>query len=316
MESVTSCQLSMPGREGFYDHITANAKLGARVVRQHSHAGQSVVICGAGPSLADHAAQLPHANHVWACNSALPYLKGRKVRVTHGVSIDQGEAMLAPEEWAETFNVHYLLASCVHPSLTKHLKAKGRSFTWFHSYLGIPDPEGWVCPPTHSGEPISYEMYLYQTLYAPSVQVGYGLNSVPRAVCLAIFMGFSSITVYGADCACAPDGPPMPPLAHPDYPAWLNGLRMYADGRNAGCYGRSVMAEAPPGSIDHRRWHTRADMLVSARHLLELQKAYPDRITFVGDTLLNALQGKDDAFWARMPALTGAGLVSTFGLAA
>src|SRR5678809_346096 len=272
-EQLVTCQLRMPDHGRFYSQIEENAKYAKRVLSADCHTGKSVVIVGAGPSLAQEYDRLPKADHVWACNSALPYLMDRKVRVSHGFAIDQHDAMLEPHEWARTFDVHYYVASSVSPKLVEHLRAAKRKVTFFHNYLGVPEPDGWN--PLGVGMPAgtSYELYLYRTKFPTSIQVGHGLNSVPRAVCLAIATGFSSITVVGADCACAPDSPPMPMINTPEYAAWMESLVLYADGRTASTYGTdAIMAEAP--NIDGRRWHTRPDMVISAKHLLDLERAY------------------------------------------
>ncbi len=307
---TVTCQLRMPDQSGFYDQIIANAKSARRMLGPNCHAGKSVVIVGAGPSLADEYSRLPKADHVWACNSALPYLMDKGVRVTHGFAIDQHPAMLGAHEWARTFPVKYYVASSVHPSLVQHLKAKHRHMTFFHNYLGVPDPEGWN-PADHDGN--SYELYLYRTRFETSVQVGHGLNSVPRAVCLAIATGFTSITVVGADCACQPDSPMMPDLQNrPDaYAAWMRELVMYPDGRTASQYGdTSIMAEA---TIDGTRWHTRPDMVVSARHLVDLVRSYPGRVHLVGKTLANAFLQQPPEWMADLPNLTDKGEVVGFG---
>ena len=153
-------------------------------------------------------------------------------------------------------------------------------------------------------------MQLYRTLFKPSVQVGYGLNSVPRAICLALWMGYSKINVYGADCAALPGAEPMPTTAHEEYPAWLETVQMYADGRTALINGpQAVMVE---GLIDDRRWHTRADMLITARHMVDLKRAFPDRVELMGDTLPNAIMHKDAEWFSKMPNLTGSGQISGF----
>ena len=102
----------------------------------------------------------------------------------------------------------------------------------------------------------TYEMYLYQTIYPPTVQVGYGLNTVPRAICLALWMEYKRIVVLGADCACAPTGTPMPhDIDSPEYVPWLESLRLYADGRTPAKYGpNAVMSQ---GILEGRFWHTR-----------------------------------------------------------
>ncbi len=329
-----TCELRMPDADRFYDHIKSNAKYARRMLAANSHKGQTVTICGAGPSLADECTRLPDTTHVWACNSALPYLMDRGVRVTHGFAIDQGEAMLGPEEWERTFNVRYYLASSVHPRLADHLAAHGRHVSFFHNFLGIPDPAGWTLPAesahldaqyrTTAGTACTYELYLYSALYTPSVQVGHGLNSATRAACLALAMGFSHVYVVGADCACKPNSPKMPDYntvesaeVTPEYRAWMRQLVMYADGRSAAVHGDdALLAEAP--DIAGTRWHTRPDMVISAAHLLDLERGFPGRVTLVGDTLPNAIRTaaqSDPSFMDDMPKLTPKG-VEGFGNAA
>jgi hypothetical protein len=311
MAGTTACQLVVPEMAHLFDHIKTNARHAARMVTFGSHTGQRVVICGAGPSLRA-VTRFPRADQVWACNSALPYLVGRGLHVTHGFTIDQGAAMLGPAEWGSTPDVGYYVASSAHPDVVAHLLARGRRLVFFHSFLGAPNPAGWTSERDAAGVDVtSYEMWLYRSRYPESVQVGHGLNSVPRAVCLALAMGFRDVRVYGADCG-VPDGPHMPEMGTPGYADWIDKLVMYADGRTAGqCYGHGdPLAE---GAIDGRRWHTRADMVISATHLLELQKGFPGRITYVGDTLVNAMHADDPDWMARMPSLTGIGLVDGFG---
>lgn len=293
--ALISCQLSMPGGTEIYEQVIENAPYATQMALPNSRLGQTVVVCGAGPSLNDSHQGTHLAHEVWACNSALPLLMDRGVRVTHGFCIDQYDAMLA--EWDRTFDVEYLLASSVHPDLVKHLAS--RRLTFFHNHIGL-------------GEP-GYEDNLYDSLYTTSIKTGHGLNSVPRAVCLALAMGFSSIIVYGADCAAAPHDPMPPYEDDPEaYGQWMDGLVLYADGRTAGrCFGRAtVICEAV---IDGNLWHTRPDMVISAVHLLELGRQYPGRITFVGDTLVNAIRDKDEQFMALMPRLSEDGQVQNIG---
>jgi hypothetical protein len=274
------------------------------MVKQNSATGQRVVICGAGPSLAVEHARLPDADQVWACNSALPYLMERGVRVTHAVTVDQNAVMMSPEEWGRCWPVEYLLASCVHPSVPEQLSRAGRRLRWFHSYQGVSDPPQWDAKARGHG----YEWHLYTSLYPGAVQVGYGLNTAVRAVCLAVFMGFAEIMVLGADCACAPDAPPMPQLGTADYAAWMQCLQFYADGRPAAVYGdQESMLEAV---IDGTRWHSRADMIVSARMLVEMAEKDP-RIRLVGRTLPAAIwPHRHDAAWmADLPTLEPGGMV-------
>ncbi len=308
----------MPDQSHFYRHIRENAPHSWNVVTPDSRAGKTVVICGAGPSLAHEYQRLPDADEVWACNSALPYLMDRGVRVTHGFAIDQGEAMLGADEWGRTFDVDYLVASSVSPKLVQHLLDHERTVTFFHNHLGIADPEGWKPP-----EPgLTYELWLYTLsgLYGskgPTKQpracgrTGHGLNSVPRAICLALGMGFDRILVYGADCG-AVGSPLMPPPTSAEYAAWLDTVVLYADGRTALTFGpETPMAEAR--NLDGRRWHSRPDMIISAAQMVELDEAFPGRITYVGETMVNALRGQSQAFLADLPKLTPTGEVVGFG---
>jgi len=332
-----TCQLLMGGGEKLYDQIIANAPFAKQLVRKDSHTGKTVVICGAGPSLAEHLEwiQKTPAHQVWACNSALPYLMDHHLPVSHGITVDQNIEMLGPNEWQRTFPVTYLVASSIIPELRQHLLTAKRKLVWFHNYLGIPDPDGWHPDPLWKSEcGYSYEMWLYQSKYPPTVQVGYGLNTVPRAVCLALWMGFKKVYVVGADSAAAPDGPPMPLPGTPEYQEWLHQIPLYADGRTvADAYGETaIMAE---GRINGRRWHTRTDMLITAKHLLDLDllyatmpndyerwstaNVYPPtfanrRVELLGDTLPNALRDQTPDFYEKLPRLVGGGQVEGFGL--
>jgi hypothetical protein len=305
---TVTCQLNLPDREHFYGYIRANATLATRMVTLGMGKGRTLAICGAGPSLAETAEDMEQADEVWACNSALPYLWDRKLRVTHGVTIDQGEAMLADHEFGRCLPVQYLLASSAHPMLAKRLTAARRRVTFFHSFLGIPDPDDWDADAKGMG----YELHLYTTLFSTSIMSGHGLNTVPRAICLAMAMQYEHVWVYGADCAAARTDEPMPARDTAAYRAWMSRLRFYADGRPASVYGDTPIAE---GEVGGRTWHTRADMVISAQHLLDLQREY-QRITYVGDVLPNALAQHvdDDAFMSRMPKLTRDGSVTGFGI--
>jgi hypothetical protein len=289
------CELRMPDQARFLSHIRENARFNLPFLKHGQAKGLTVAICGAGPSLKG---ATPEGDHVWGVNSALNYLK----HVTHGFTIDQGIEMLG--EWSETFPVEYLIATSVNPALTAHLS--NRKVSQFHSHLGV------------DGEDQLYRS-LYPTETNPdgskrALRAGHGLNGVPRAVCLALGMGYEKITVYGADSAALPGYDPMPEYGTEDYTDWLKGLVLYADGRTAfGCYGAdSPFCEAP--DIEGKRWHTRPDMIVSAVHLLELQEAFPGRIEIVGEVLPNVLKRQPKEFWDGMPSLTPNGTVTGFGI--
>lgn len=323
--------LSNPVREHFESFIYGNALLCDAVVEADSAKGQTVVVCGAGPSLADHAAKwCPRGDQVWGCNSALPYLYAQGHRVTHGFTVDQTPHMC--EEWADTPDVEYLVASTVHPHLTQLLRGRGRSLTFFHNYVGLnkgpveycacahdhartaTDAEGrqqyearcGVCDcTTYRPQRIDYEDWLYASLYPPTARVGSGLNSVTRAIDLAYFAGAARVIVLGADCAIRvrQPRPAEAILGTPAHRRWLEEhTQMHADGGSALASGAT--ATVFEGVIDGRYWLTKPDMAVTAVWLERWRRNVGrKRLTLIGDTLPNALQGKDDAFLDRLPAM-------------
>ena len=274
------------------------------MVRENQHEGQHVVICGAGPSLADHAAEYcADADQVWGCNSALPYLVGAGLRVTHGFTVDQTPAMV--NEWETAPDVRYMVPSTVHPHVTAHLTRAGRTMEWFHNYVGIKGPrQTW---PADDGQTYSadYEDWLYVMLYPSAFRAGSGLNTVTRAIDVAAWMGFSRITVLGADCALRvltpkPEGMAMD---SPGYRQWLEtSTVMHADGGHALASGATMVTM--DGEIDGRVWTSKPDLLVSAVWMEKMRRNMPERLFFVGDTLPNALKGKSETFLGRLPTLT------------
>lgn len=275
---------------------------------QGQGAGKSVLICGAGPTLNDHiAAHAKSHDELWACNSALPWLISQGYRVTHGITVDQTPAML--NEWETVPDVEYLLASTVHPFLTEYLIEKHhRRVRWFHSYVGIRKPPVEYCECGHDHDltdvtkcvaacgcaeyrprRVSYEDWLYLTLYPPTVRVGAGLNTATRAIDLALTMGYERVTVLGADCALR-ISEPAPAGARPGSPehkAWLETVTMHADGGNALRSGAT--ATTVGGEIDGRWWETKPDMMISAVFLAKMAQAAPNKLRLIGDTLPNAL---------------------------
>lgn len=302
------CDLRMPNKARFCDQIAKNAPWALSVAALNSHVGQSLVLCGAGPTLADHLDRMDAADAVWACNSALPYLVDRGVRVTHGFAIDQGEAMLADHEFGRALPVDYYLASSVHPALVRHLARAGRALTFFHSFLGVDDPDGWAHP-----DGLRHEEFCYRRLYRPTVLVGSGVNAVPRAIGLAMALGFASVEVIGADCAARPSETPPPSPIDPAFGDWVNDLVLYADGRTAGAYG--VDGPIASACIDGRWWSTRPDMLMSARHMLDLTDLYPGRVTFTGDTLVNAIAQQPRDWRDGLPELSLTGQLTNLACA-
>jgi hypothetical protein len=307
--------LQNPVSEHFASFILGNAQYCDHVVMEGSAKGQHLILCGAGPSLAEHADEwCPKGGQIWGCNSALTWLQKHGHKPTHGFTVDQTAEMVS--EWASAPDVEYMVASTVHPHLVEYLLSKERRLMFFHNYVGInrapvrmPDEEGNMVT-------MGYEDWMYCALYEGTVRAGSGLNAVTRAIDVARYMGFDQITVLGADCALRVKGEPREDLqvGSPDHLAWLRSSTvMHADG------GSALASNATPVTLggwidagttdrelrdDHKRyWLTKPDMMISAVWLTQMQRTHSDVITLVGDTLPNALTLKTAAYLDQLPKL-------------
>jgi hypothetical protein len=273
------------------------------VVEAGSKEGKTVVICGAGPSLRDTAAEwVPKGDDVWGCNSAAVWLHDNGHRVTHGFTVDQTPAMI--NEWENAPPAEYLIASSVHPHLTEHLQKLGHHVRFFHNFVGIQgDDMEW---PNDKRDLIKMgrEDWMYAVLYPGTVRAGSGLNATTRAIDVACYMGYEKIYVLGADCALrttapVPNGVPFGSFEHV---AWLtNHTVMHADGGHALASGAT--AQTMTGIIDGREWTTKVDLMISAVWLTKMKRRLGDRLEFIGDVLPNALAHKSDRFLNRLPTL-------------
>jgi hypothetical protein len=297
-ENTSTITLANPVSSHFQAFIFGNSTMCDRVAQHESHKGQHVVICGAGPSLRENVELTATGDEVWACNSALTWLHDNGHRVTHGLTVDQTPSMLT--EWESAPDVEYLLASSVHPHLTEALTKKGRRLTFFHNYVGLDMP-----PVSYDGVTASYEDWFYALLYPPTVRVGSGLNAVTRAIDLAEFMGFETITVLGADCAIRTTAP-MPEgatIGSPAHTTWLEQHTiMHADGGNAIASGATPVTLS--GTIDGRLWVSKPDMLITSVFLVKMKRRLGDRLQIIGDTLPAALMDKPDSYLEKLPSLT------------
>lgn len=306
--------LANPVSEDFGAFIVGNAQYCDAVVEQDSAKGQHLVLCGAGPSLVENAdIHCRAGDQLWGCNSALPWLLERGYPVTHGITVDQTPHMC--KEWITAPDVEYLVASSVHPNLIGFLLAKERRLRFFHNFVGIKKrPVSWDDENGKTGI-MSYEDWLYCTLYPATLRCGSGLNTVTRAIDVALHMGFEMITVLGADCCLRVKCPPPNlPIQHPEYQRWLQeDTIMHADGGNALASGATALtlgATIDSGTADAtirdgqgRYWETKADLIISALWLLQMERQLAGRVCLVGDTLPVALRQKDEAFLARLPNL-------------
>lgn len=176
-------ELTNPVQDRLRDFIIENRKTDPLLVcEQNIYAGQTLALCGAGPSLRDET--IRGADQVWACNSGLTYLLENGVHVDAAIGIDQTPGLL--KEWRDAPDVPYYVATSCDPYLVQHLSAKGREVRFFHSWVGV------------NGE---REMYDHDWPYMPLC--GEGASVVSRTIGLAHWMGFERVDVYGADCAFA-----------------------------------------------------------------------------------------------------------------
>lgn len=310
-------KLENPVSAHFEDFITRNAPHAHDVIREGSAAGQHVVICGAGPSLAEHAGDwCPNADQVWGCNSAVTWLHQHGHRVTHGFTVDQTGQMIP--EWTPVFtDVEYLVASTVDPALTAHLESHDARLRWFHNYVGIDKPD--VTWPDRNGVYVRmlYEDRLYQQFYPSTVRVGSGLSATTRAIDAARYMGFAKITILGADCSMRIASYPTRILEHgsPEHLRWLQeDTVMHVDGGHALASDASALTMGlivdPDTSDDTirpghgRQWATKVDLMVSAVWLVTF--AHAGIVTLIGDTLPNALMRKDREYLQRLPSFVDA----------
>lgn len=274
----------------------------AFMLKEASKAGKHLVICGAGPSLAEHAAEYcPQADEVWGCNSAATWLIDNGHKCTHAFTVDQTAEMLV--EWMAAPDVQYLLATTAHPHLVEHLRAKGRDIRWFHNYVGVKGPDMQWPDATGKHVKMLREDWLYAVLYPFTIRAGSGLNSVTRAIDVAVFMGYETITVLGADCAVRTTGPVPAGMVYgtPEHHDWLRAHTvMHADGGHA--MASNASATLFDGEIDGRRWWTKADMIISAVWLVKMARRLK-HLRLIGDTLPNALADKDDEYLGRLPTM-------------
>lgn len=336
-------RLENPERRHFASYIFGNALHCDAVVERQSNVGETVVICGAGPSLCETAAKwCPRGTQVWGCNSAAIWLYEQGHPITHAFTVDQTPQMVV--EWLSAPDLTYLLASTVHPHLTDYLVERKRRLVWFHNFVGVDDagpvqyaactvcrwmgdlgtPACPQCGGATAGHVASYEEWLYSAFYPTTVVVGSGLNAVTRAIDLALFMGFAKIIVLGADCSLRTTAPPPDaPVGSPPHIEWLrNHSVMHADGGHAlaseashltfdatlcqDCgakAGHGATACARCGSERLRFWLTKPDLIVTAVWLVRMKRLLGSRLAIMGDTLPKALLHWPDDQLARLPTL-------------
>lgn len=296
-------QLHSPMSDNMGPFIVGNAEHAHRVVKQGDAEGKVLVICGAGPSLRDHAAEYcPKGDEVWGVNSALPWLYENGHKVTHGITVDQTPMVL--KEWVTAPPVEYLLASSVHPHLVEYLMGSMRDITFFHSFVNVKRPPVAWEDEHGKTQVASYEDWLYMLLYEGTCRAGSGLNSATRAVDVAVYRGFAKIYLLGADSAMRVSEP-MPESVKEgperERQAWLAAhTEFHADGGSAVTNGQTSLTMT--GVVGGRSWTTKPDLLISAVQIARwLRPGGLPQLEVVGDVLPNYLAKEPDDIIARLP---------------
>lgn len=259
----------------------------AQMLARDTHKGQTLFLCGMGPSLAGDGLTLLRTappGDVWGCNHAAVWLETQGVHVAAGIGIGM-EPVLAEEWRGARSKLPFYLSSVTHPDVVTALVQAHHPVRFFHSLVAD----------------ITREQLLWKKYGAPGIIVGIGTNVVTRAVALAVALGYARIVVLGADCALRDDG------------------TLYATGatHNQVYEDRMVLR----GVIDGRTWTARTDMVLNAVDLVRISRMKEmggdgtrpgTRLQLVGDTLPRALWEKDDAFLATLPRLDQSHRVSGF----
>lgn len=255
-------ELKNPVSDRLRDYAYANRAIAGaapEVVQRNAFLGETLALCGAGPSLDPKL--IRGINKIWACNSALPWLMQQGVPVDTGVGIDQSPGLL--REWSDPPEVTYYLASTVDPELTRYLQERGRRIVWFHNYVA------WA-------ETADEEFGHYNNDWPEAYMLGTGATVVPRVVGLAAWLGFERIDVHGADCALG------------------EGDVAHANGETAvEAFGPHILMG---GDINGRYWRTRPDLLMAAVDLARCVQKNPGHVRLIGDTLAVALCPKPDSY--------------------
>jgi hypothetical protein len=132
----------------------------------------------------------------------------------------------------------------VHPHLTEWLMSKGYTCRFFHNFVGLreqpvtygvcngcdamsdaqeADAKCADCGGEIDSRTLDYENWMYALLFPATTMAGSGLNSVSRAIDVAMFAGAEKVTVLGADCALRTTSRPPNRLDRDAHIKWLKG---------------------------------------------------------------------------------------------
>ena len=303
-----SIEFHNPEAGNLGNHIKSTALRGLAMVEKGCHGdARGAVICGLGPSL-----QKPgvlrkmrdYAKRGWiifGLKEALTYLIERGIQPHYSANMDPttNEVDRTPIH----DGVVYCLASSCHPKLYDHVLGKGGEVRVFHSACGyvetkcdagfaielgsgqqavvlgeydLSTTEGFDFSPIVIAQ--TNEVAIYQRHFAIYDTMCGGFTVGNRALALAKYMGIKKLVVAGLDFG------------------WRDGQQYYAEFCKAEPLKDVFMHDG--GKVDGKEWHTRPDLLASAKDLaLQVRRG---EVVVLGDSLAAALAKHDDAYIAQV----------------
>lgn len=213
----------------------------AEILRPDTYVGRRAAVCVAGPSLPLQLDAIRRSgDFLIGVNSAAPYLAAEGVPVDAAATIDESDRLL--DDWRRPVAAPHFLPVSVAPRVVRHLRARRRAVRFFHSVHKSP--------------------YL---VWGPAAQDVYGAGSAAGIPALCLDLGFSRVTVYGADGWYGADGTAHATTSHD-------------------CHGQRLV-----GVLGRRTVHTSEQMLRNAFALAHLRRTHPRRVRLAGDTLAGCL---------------------------
>lgn len=267
LEPKARIQFTNPNKGNFTRNIMYAAALRLPNIERDSHKGQTVLICGSGPSMKkpevieEIKKYVAEGAVLVGCKAAIRALYDQGLQVEYGVSMDPGAHIANPDKIFKAPGCKHITASSSDPALFEYLK--GEEVIIFHSATGL-----------------DIELYLYGALFKNPDCMGGGYNVVNRALSAMDYMGFSKIIMAGVDCGHRRDE------------------EFYVNGATPST--KKVMM-TDHGIIDGQEWMTAPDMLASGVALAREAKRYDEEgrgedFIFIGDVLPKILREKDEEF--------------------
>ena len=285
-------------------HIASAAGRGLPMVEKDClAAGPGAVICGLGPSLQKPAVLnqvRDYAERGWiifGLKEALRFLVEKDIQPRFSANMDPTVHEVGRTPVLD--GVTYCLASSCHPDLYDHVLGHGGAVKVFHSACGYVEAK---CDPGFMVDLGADQQAVVLGEYALSTTEGYGFSPIVvarldevavyrrhfanadtmcggftvgnRAVALAKYMGIEKIVVAGLDFG------------------WRDGATYYAEFCRATPLRDVLMHD--DGKVDGRPWHTRPDLLASAKDIALRVKA--GEVIVLGDSLAASLAKHDEVY--------------------